>query len=114
MDWHKSEDSSIRRDGCKKALEDRDRSVIPVLAGLLADSDRGVQDSAFEALRSLGGKETAEVVLPCLGSPNEKVRNLAREVLAPLAEPYPESFLPYLLNPDVDIRIFVVELLSRW
>ena len=114
MNWHESDDSSVRREGCKKALESGDRSAIPALASLLADPDRGVQDAAFEALHGFGGKETAEAVLPCLGSPNERMRNLAREVLAPLAEPYPEIFLPYLQSPDADVRIFIVELLSRW
>ena len=107
-------DPDARRKRCRRAAETGDRSAIPELAGLLGDPNRGVQAAAFEALRVLGGEETAVAVLPLLRSTNERVRNLAREALLPLASSHPDVFLPYLQDEDRNVPLFVVEMLAQW
>lgn len=82
------------------------------LARALRDNDQGVRDAAANALRNLGGEETAHLVVEYITDPNIVLRNLAGAILIRLGSTAVPALLLYLKHHDQDVRKFAVDLLG--
>lgn len=81
-------------------------------ATLLADPDRGVREQAARRLAAQADDAAARATAPFITCADLGVRNLAGEVLVKLGAPAVAVLLPYLDDPDADVRKFAVDVLA--
>jgi HEAT repeat protein len=108
----KSAESDVLREGAYLAGEERCEDAVPLLVEMLKSSNIGVQESADNALRQIGGKEAVNGVIPLLRSDDAPVRNGAMDILRALGGQELQSIIPLLKEEDVDIRIFATDILG--
>ena len=108
----KSSESDALREGAYLAGEARCEDAVPLLVEMLKSSNIGVQESADNALRKIGGKEAVDGVIPLLRSDEAPVRNGAMDILRALGSQELQSIIPLLKEEDVDIRIFATDILG--
>jgi len=108
----KSAETDVLREGAYLAGESRCEDAVPLLVEMLKSSNIGVQESADNALRKLGGKEAVAGVIPLLRSDEAPVRNGAMDILRELGNQELQLLIPLLKEDDVDIRIFAADILG--
>jgi len=108
----KSAETDVLREGAYLAGESRCEDAVPFLVEMLKSSNIGVQESADNALRQIGGKEAVTGVIPLLRSDEAPVRNGAMDILRALGGQELPSVIPLLKDEDVDIRIFATDILG--
>jgi HEAT repeat protein len=106
------EDPGLRR----RAAEDLDGcegfAPIAALAAALRDENQGVRDAASRTLSHIGNKNVARAVVEYLADQNITTRNLAAGLLMHLKDASTDALLPYLYDPDHDVRKFAVDILG--
>lgn len=107
-----SADSDVLREGAYLAGESHCEDAVPLLVELLKSSNIGVQESADNAIRRIGGKEAVTGVIPLLRSDEAPVRNGAMDILRTLGVQDLQSLIALLKDEDVDIRIFIADILG--
>ncbi len=108
----RSAETDVLREGAYLAGEGRCEDAVPLLVEMLKSSNIGVQESADNALRQIGGKEAVTGVIPLLRSDEAPVRNGAMDILRALGGQELSSIIPLLKEEDVDIRIFATDILG--
>jgi HEAT repeat protein len=108
----KSAETDVLREGAYLAGEERCEDAVPLLVEMLKSSNIGVQESADNALRQIGGKEAVAGVIPLLRSDEAPVRNGAMDILRALGGQELQLLVPLLKEDDVDIRIFASDILG--
>lgn len=108
----KSAETDVLREAAYLAGEERCEDAVPFLVEMLKSSNIGVQESADNALRQIGGKEAVTGVIPLLRSDEAPVRNGAMDILRALGSQELQSIIPLLKEEDVDIRIFATDILG--
>lgn len=89
-------------------------AAVPALGRrLAAELDRGVREALFTTLAALPGRDAVEALVPLLRTEDAHLRNGAIEALGAM----PRAVAPFverlLADPDVDVRIFTVNLLGE-
>ncbi len=107
-----SADTDVLREGAYLAGESHCEDAVPLLVELLKSSNIGVQESADNAIRKIGGKEAVTGVIPLLRSDEAPVRNGAMDILRALGVQDLQSLIALLKDEDVDIRIFIADILG--
>ncbi|MEF2144397.1 MAG: HEAT repeat domain-containing protein [Desulfovibrionaceae bacterium] len=105
-------DKAEVREAAFQAGERQCVEAVPCLAGLLVDSNVGVQEAADSALRKIGGPEVVEVVIPLLRSERAPVRNLAMDILREVGVQHLNALIELLQDDDTDVRIFAADILG--
>jgi len=108
----KSSETDVLREGAYLAGDEHCEDAVPLLVEMLKSSNIGVQESADNALRKIGGKEAVNGVIPLLRSDDAPVRNGAMDILRALGSQELPSLIPLLKDEDVDIRIFATDILG--
>lgn len=108
----KSAETDVLREGAYLAGEAHCEDAVPLLVEMLKSSNIGVQESADNALRKIGGKEAVAGVIPLLRSDDAPVRNGAMDILRELGGQELQLLIPLLKEDDVDIRIFATDILG--
>jgi len=108
----KSSETDVLREGAYLAGDEHCEDAVPLLVEMLKSSNIGVQESADNALRKIGGKEAVNGVIPLLRSDDAPVRNGAMDILRALGSQELPSLIPLLKDEDVDIRIFTTDILG--
>jgi len=108
----KSAETDVLREGAYLAGEEHCEDAVPLLVEMLKSSNIGVQESADNALRKIGGKEVVNGVIPLLRSDDAPVRNGSMDILRALGSHELQSIIPLLKEEDVDIRIFATDILG--
>ena len=108
----KSDDKEIVREGAFRAGEENCVEAVGRLAELLQTNHLGIQEAADSSLRKIGGKETVQAVLPLLRSDDAPVRNLSMDILREVGSQDLTSLITLAHDEDVDIRIFVADILG--
>lgn len=108
----KSSETDVLREGAYLAGEERCEDAVPLLVEMLKSSNIGVQESADNALRRIGGKEAVAGVIPLLRSDEAPVRNGSMDILRALCGQELQALIPLLKDEDVDIRIFATDILG--
>ena len=108
----KSAETDVLREGAYLAGEEHCEDAVPLLVEMLKSSNIGVQESADNALRKIGGKEAVNGVIPLLRSDDAPVRNGSMDILRALCGQELQSIIPLLREEDVDIRIFAADILG--
>ncbi|MGL1863722.1 MAG: HEAT repeat domain-containing protein [Pseudodesulfovibrio sp.] len=108
----KNDDKEIVREGAFRAGEDNCVEAVGMLAELLQTNHLGIQEAADSSLRKIGGKETVQAVLPLLRSDDAPVRNLSMDILREVGSQDLGSLIRLIQDEDVDIRIFVADILG--
>ncbi|MDC0335620.1 HEAT repeat domain-containing protein [Pseudodesulfovibrio sp.] len=107
-----NDDKEIVREGAFRAGEENCVEAVGVLAELLQTNHLGIQEAADSSLRKIGGKETVQAVLPLLRSDDAPVRNLSMDILREVGSQDLTSLITLIHDEDVDIRIFVSDILG--
>lgn len=108
----KSSEADVLREGAYLAGEAHCDDAVPLLVEMLKSSNIGVQESADNALRQIGGKEAVNGVIPLLRSDDAPVRNGAMDILRAFSGRELQAIIPLLKEEDVDIRIFATDILG--
>ncbi|SNR82252.1 HEAT repeat [Humidesulfovibrio mexicanus] len=108
----KSPETDVLREAAYLAGEAHCEDAVPLLVEMLKSSNIGVQESADNALRKIGGREAVTGVIPLLRSDEAPVRNGAMDILRALGGQELSSIIPLLKDEDVDIRIFATDILG--
>ncbi|OIO02234.1 MAG: hypothetical protein AUJ49_06535 [Desulfovibrionaceae bacterium CG1_02_65_16] len=108
----KSAESDALREGAYLAGEAKCEDAVPLLVEMLKSSNIGVQESADNALRKIGGPQAVSGVIPLLRSDDAPVRNGAMDILRALGSQQLQAIIPLLKEEDVDIRIFATDILG--
>ena len=82
-------------------------------AQLLVERDAAVREAIFLALGTMASDEAVSALLPLLRSEDARLRNGAIEVLSGLPKVVGPRISALLLDADVDVRIFTVNLLGE-
>ena len=82
-------------------------------AQLLVERDAAVREAIFLALGTMASDEAVSALLPLLRSEDARLRNGAIEVLSGLPKVVGPRISALLLDTDVDVRIFTVNLLGE-
>ena len=82
-------------------------------AQLLVERDAAVREALFLALGTMASDEAVSALLPLLRSEDARLRNGAIEVLSGLPKVVGPRISALLLDTDVDVRIFTVNLLGE-
>ena len=82
-------------------------------AQLLVERDAAVREALFLALGTMASDEAVSALLPLLRSEDARLRNGAIEVLSGLPRVVGPRISALLLDADVDVRIFTVNLLGE-
>lgn len=82
-------------------------------AQLLVERDAAVREALFLALGTMASDEAVSALLPLLRSEDARLRNGAIEVLSGLPKVVGPRISALLLDADVDVRIFTVNLLGE-
>ena len=106
------EDSDARRHAAEDLASERGLAAIAALAAAIQDSNKGVRDTACRSLLAIGGSEAARAVVEYVASREIVTRNLATDLLVKIGEPGVPALLPYLHDPDKDVRKSVVDVLG--
>lgn len=91
-----------------------EESILRLADGLL-DSDRQVRDVCMRAFTREPHKQSsdkAKAVAPLCLHPDIEIRNSAGEVLIALGESSVEPLLPYLSDPDYDVRKYASDVIG--
>lgn len=105
-------DPAVRRRAAEELAGSTGFAPIAALAAALRDENKGVRDAASRSLSQIGSKNVARAVVEYLGDGNITTRNLAAELLMQLKDESVEALLPYLYDPDPNVRKFVVDILG--
>lgn len=105
-------DPDVRRSAIEQLASEGGPAVQAVLAAALRDAHQGVRDAAMRSLLAVGGEETARLVASYITDTNIVTRNLAGSILTQLGPSSVPAILPYLKDPDHDVRKFAVDILG--
>jgi HEAT repeat protein len=106
------EDPHVRRQAAEDLAADGSFGAIAALASALGDENTGVRDAASQALLAIGGPNVPRVIVEYITARNFITRNLAGDLLIKCGEPAVQPLLPYLQDPDRDVRKFAVDILG--
>lgn len=106
------DDSDARRHAAEDLAGERGLAPIAALAAALQDANKGVRDTACRSLLAIGGADAARAVVEYVCSPDIVTRNLAADILMKIGGPGIPALLPYLKDPDHDVRKAVVDILG--
>ncbi|MBH1988181.1 MAG: HEAT repeat domain-containing protein [Burkholderiales bacterium] len=104
-------DASVRR-WAARDLTIHPQAVGPLCAHLAHEPDHSVREVIFTTLGCLGGPDVAEGLIPLLRSDDPGLRNGAIEALSELPEEVAPHIQALLNDPDVDVRIFTLNLMT--
>ena len=100
------------RDAAFSAGDQGLQDAVPMLCEHIKSPSVGVQEAAEYALRKIRGPQVVIALLPLLRSDEAPVRNVAMDILREIGSDSIESIQPYLQNDDVDLRIFITDILG--
>ena len=100
------------RDAAFNAGDQGMQDAVPMLCEHIKSPSVGVQEAAEYALRKIRGPQVVIALLPLLRSDEAPVRNVAMDILREIGSDSMESIQPYMQNEDVDLRIFITDILG--
>ena len=106
------EDADARRRAAEDLAPETGLAPIAALAAALQDESKGVRDTACRSLLAIGGPHAARAIVEYICSKNIVTRNLAADLLIRNGETGIPALLPYLQDPDQDVRKAVVDVLG--
>ena len=106
-------DVAIRREAAEDLVFTEDSTAVELLLQLLLDENKGVRESAGEALIRRGGQSGAEELVQNFANPRIEVRNQAMLLLVDMGEPALEYVIPALKDEDHDVRKFAADVLGE-
>ncbi|HUI63361.1 MAG TPA: HEAT repeat domain-containing protein [Bacteroidota bacterium] len=106
------EDADARRRAAEDLASETGLAPIAALAAALQDESKGVRDTACRSLLAIGGGQAARAIVEYICSKNIVTRNLASDLLIKNGETGIPALLPYLHDPDQDVRKAVVDVLG--
>ena len=106
-------DVAIRREAAEDLVFTEDSIAVELLLQLLLDENKGVRESAGEALIRRGGQCGAEQLVQNFANPRIEVRNHAMLLLVDMGEPALEYVIPALKDEDHDVRKFAADVLGE-
>ncbi len=112
LDELKSDDNEVVREAAFQAGEMKCADAVPLLADLLKSNHLGLQEAADQALRSIGGKDVVQAVVPLLRSDDAPARNLSMDILREVGAQDFASLVDLVHDDDPDIRIFATDILG--
>lgn len=83
------------------------------LVASLEDPNKGVRDAAARSLIRLGGPSVARALAPSIASRQIGTRNLASSLLTRLGPVAAPPLLPFLKDPNKDVRKFAIDILGE-
>lgn len=104
-------DASTRRWAARDCAQHREMAAA-LCDALTHEQDASVREVMFTSLTQMGGAEVVKGVLPLLRTEDANLRNGAIETLSGLPDAVEGSVDALLQDPDVDVRIFTVNLLG--
>lgn len=107
-----SDDSEAIRSASFSAGDMGLEDAIPLLCEHIKSENIGVQEAAEYGLRKIRGPRAIVSLLPLLRSDEAPVRNVAMDILREIGVDSIESMQPYLHDDDVDLRIFIADILG--
>ena len=107
-----SEDPEEIREGAHIAGSQGYEEAVPLLVTRVSSDNIGVQEAVERALYKIGGPEVVHAMIPLLRSDEAPVRNTAMELLRRLGSCDVESLTALLKDEDVDVRIFISDILG--
>jgi len=100
------------RDAAFSAGDQGMQDAVPMLCEHIKSPSVGVQEAAEYALRKIRGQQVVIALLPLLRSDEAPVRNVAMDILREIGSDSIESIQPYMQDDDVDLRIFITDILG--
>ena len=107
------EDAGARRIAAEELGRTSGLAPIAALAAALQDESKGVRDAASRSLCGIGGIEVARAIVEYITSDNITTRNLAAELLMTLGRMSVPAVVPFLQDPNQDVRKFAVDILGQ-
>jgi HEAT repeat protein len=108
-----SEDADTRRLAAEELADVRDPATTTALTTALQDSSKGVRDAAFRSLIAHGDSTVARSIAHYIADTNIVTRNLVSKLLIRMGQVAVPALLPFLRDPDKDVRKFAVDILGE-
>jgi HEAT repeat protein len=102
-------DPDARRRAAEGLSSSGGLASVSALAAALQDESKGVRDAAARSLLAIGGENVARAIVEYIASSNITTRNLAAELLVRIGPKTVPALLPFLKDPDRDVRKFAVD-----
>lgn len=106
-------DPDIRRQSAESLGEIGGTNAEIALVAALDDANKGVRDAAARSLLRIGGASVARALAPSIASRNIGTRNLASSLLMRLGTVAQAPLLPFIKDPNKDVRKFAVDILGE-
>lgn len=112
MEALQSSEHEVIRSAAFAAGEMQLQEATPLLCQHIKSDSIGVQEAAEFALRKIRGPQVVAALLPLLNSDDAPVRNVSMDILREIGSDGMESLQTYLHDDDVDLRIFISDILG--
>lgn len=106
-------DPDVRRQAAESLGEIAGTNAEIALVAALDDGNKGVRDAAARSLLRIGGASVARALAPSIASRNIGTRNLASSLLMRLGKVAQAPLLPFIKDPNKDVRKFAVDILGE-
>jgi HEAT repeat protein len=106
-------DPDVRRQAAESLAEIGGTNAEIALVAALDDANKGVRDAAARSLLRIGGASVARALAPSIASRNIGTRNLASSLLMRLGKVAQAPLLPFIKDPNKDVRKFAVDILGE-
>lgn len=106
-------DPDLRRQAAESLGEKGGMHAEIALVAALDDPNKGVRDAAARSLLRIGGASVARALAPSIASRNISTRNLASSLLMRLGTVAQAPLLPFVKDPNKDVRKFAVDILGE-
>ena len=107
------DDSDTRRMAAEDLSETDNLATISALTAALQDDNKGVRDAASRSLVSIGGISVARGIAHYIAHEDIVTRNLAAKLLMKLGDATIPALLPFLRDPNHDVRKFAVDIFGE-
>ncbi|MEK8033892.1 HEAT repeat domain-containing protein [Ideonella sp. DXS29W] len=107
-----SSNSTLRR-WAARDLANHPPAVSALGEALAREADTSVREALFTSLSAIAGESAVRALLPLLRSEQAPLRNGAIEALAAMPDDVAPSISALLNDPDVDVRLFTVNLMGE-
>ncbi len=106
-------DPDLRRHAAEALADQGGINAEMALVAALEDPNKGVRDAAARSLLRIGGASVARALAPSIASRNIGTRNLASSLLMRLGSVAHAPLLPFVKDPNKDVRKFAVDILGE-
>ncbi|MCU0452441.1 MAG: HEAT repeat domain-containing protein [Bacteroidetes bacterium] len=106
-------DPDARRQAAEALAEAGGPHAEMALVAALEDPNKGVRDAAARSLLRIGGPSVARALAPSIASRNIGTRNLASSLLMRLGQVAQAPLLPFVKDPNKDVRKFAIDILGE-